>query len=89
MLASREVTAYVDRGREYAVILQADEEDRRTPGDLANIFLRADQTDELVPLGALVRIEERASAPSSAMPARPSSIWRLRAAFSSPSRSPF
>ncbi|MEZ5933631.1 MAG: efflux RND transporter permease subunit [Alphaproteobacteria bacterium] len=64
MLASREVTSYVDRGREYAVILQAEDDDRRTPSDLANIFLRADQTDELVPLGALVRIEERASAPT-------------------------
>ncbi|MGI9416853.1 MAG: efflux RND transporter permease subunit [Geminicoccaceae bacterium] len=64
MLASREVTSYVDRGREYAVVLQADEDDRRTPGDLANIFLRTDQTGELVPLGALVRIEERASAPT-------------------------
>ena len=64
MLASREVTAYVDRDREYAFVLQAEEDDRRTPGDLANIFLRSNQTDELAPLGALVRIEERASAPT-------------------------
>lgn len=64
MLASREVTTYVDRGREYSVILQAEDDDRRTPSDLTNIFLRADETSELVPLGALVRIEERASAPT-------------------------
>ena len=36
MLASREITAFVDRGREYPVIVQARAEDRRTPGDLAN-----------------------------------------------------
>ena len=64
MLASREVTTYVDRGREYSVILQAEDDDRRTPSDLTNIFLRADETSELVPLGALVRIDERASAPT-------------------------
>ncbi|MEM7042668.1 MAG: efflux RND transporter permease subunit [Pseudomonadota bacterium] len=64
MLASREVTTYVDRGREYEVILQAEEDDRRTPGDLTSIFLRAGESGELAPLGALVRTEERASAPT-------------------------
>ncbi|MDH3663819.1 MAG: efflux RND transporter permease subunit, partial [Alphaproteobacteria bacterium] len=64
MLASREVTSYVDRGREYAVILQAKKEDRRTPTDLANIFLRAGDDGELVPLGALATTEERAASPT-------------------------
>ena len=41
MLASREITSYVDRGREYPVIVQARAEDRRTPTDLANIFVRS------------------------------------------------
>ena len=43
MLASREITTYVDRGREYPVIVQARAEDRRTPTDLANIFVRSGQ----------------------------------------------
>jgi multidrug efflux pump len=64
MLASREITAYVDRGREYPVIVQARAEDRRTPTDLANIFVRAETSGELVPLTALVELEERAAAPS-------------------------
>ena len=63
MLASREITSYVDRGREYPVIVQARAEDRRTPTDLANIFVRSGNGDELVPLTALVRLEEAAAAP--------------------------
>jgi multidrug efflux pump len=63
LLASREITSYVDRGREYPVIVQARAEDRRTPTDLANIFVRAEASRELVPLSALVRLEEGAAAP--------------------------
>ena len=68
MLASREITTYVERGREYDVILQAEEENRRTPADLANIFVRSGQRGDdeagLIPLGALVTTEERAAAPT-------------------------
>jgi multidrug efflux pump len=64
MLASREITTYVDRGREYPVIVQARAEDRRTPTDLANIFVRSGNGEELVPLAALVRLEEGAAAPA-------------------------
>lgn len=61
MLASRDVTTYLDRGREYDVILQADAAARATPAELANIFVRSDSGD-LIPLAALVAAEERASA---------------------------
>jgi multidrug efflux pump len=64
MLASREITTYVDRGREYPVIVQARAEDRRTPTDLANIFVRAKGGGELVPLTALVHLDEGAASPS-------------------------
>jgi multidrug efflux pump len=63
MLASREITTYVDRGREYPVMVQARAEDRRTPTDLSNIFVRAEASGELVPLSALVSLEEGAAAP--------------------------
>ena len=63
MLASREVTNFLDRGREYPVILQARDEDRRTPTDLANIFIRSGNTDALVPLTALVSLNEVAASP--------------------------
>ena len=66
MFASRELTTYIDRGREYQVIAQARAEDRRTPNDLANIFLRADtganSATPLVPLSALVSTSESAAA---------------------------
>jgi len=64
MLASREVTTFVSRGREYPVILQAAERDRDSPSDIGNIFVRAGDGETLVPLGALVRLEENAAAPS-------------------------
>ncbi len=63
LLASREVTEFIDRGREYAVILQAQREDRQRPTDLANIFVRGGNGGDLVPLSALVTAEEAATAP--------------------------
>jgi multidrug efflux pump len=62
MLASREITTYVDRGREYPVIVQAAAADRRTPDDLANIFVRA-RSGDLVPLDALVTVTTVATSP--------------------------
>ncbi|MCY4317232.1 MAG: efflux RND transporter permease subunit [Roseovarius sp.] len=64
MLASHVVTGFVSRGREYPVILQASEKDRRNPSDIANIFIRAGDNKTLIPLRALVKIEESAVTPS-------------------------
>ena len=58
MLASRQVTTYLDRGREYDVILQAADVDRATPSDLGQIFLRPREGGTLIPLQALVSVEE-------------------------------
>jgi multidrug efflux pump len=63
MFASREVSRYVERGREYPVVMQADPEDRRTPSDIENLFIRAGDGKTLVPLSALVEIQEEAAAP--------------------------
>jgi len=63
MFASREVTTYIDRGREYPVIVQAQDTDRQTPGDIDNIFVRAGDGRTLVPLSALVSMTEEATAP--------------------------
>jgi multidrug efflux pump len=62
VLGSRIVTTYLDRGREYNVVLQGREDDRATPTDLANIQVRSDTTGELVPLASVVRLEETAGA---------------------------
>ncbi|MEM7173168.1 MAG: efflux RND transporter permease subunit, partial [Pseudomonadota bacterium] len=62
MIASQKVTTFVDRGREYDVIVQSDEGDRRNPHDLTSIYLKSDTSGQLVPLDALVSVNEGASA---------------------------
>jgi multidrug efflux pump len=60
MLGSRRVTTYIDRGREYNVILMGKEADRASPDDLSNLYVRSELTGDLVPLSNLVRITESA-----------------------------
>jgi len=60
MLGSRRVTTYIDRGREYNVILMGKEADRASPDDLTNLYVRSELTGGLVPLSNLVRITESA-----------------------------
>jgi multidrug efflux pump len=62
VLGSRIVTTYVDRGREYDVILQASDTARETITDLTNIRVRSTRSAELVPLSNVVRVEETAGA---------------------------
>ncbi|CAN1542620.1 AcrB Cation/multidrug efflux pump [Rhabdaerophilaceae bacterium] len=57
MFGEREVSTFVDRGFEYSVILQARQEDRVSPDDLKNIFVRT-ASNELVPLSNLVELTE-------------------------------
>jgi multidrug efflux pump len=61
MMGGRRVTTYVDDGQEYDVVVQAGREDRRTPSDLASLYVRSD-AGELVPLASLVTIQEIAEA---------------------------
>jgi multidrug efflux pump len=60
MLGSRRVTTYIDRGREYNVILMGKEADRSSPDDLTNLYVRSELTGDLIPLANLVRITETA-----------------------------
>ncbi|HEY0941564.1 MAG TPA: efflux RND transporter permease subunit [Steroidobacter sp.] len=62
VLGSRIVTTYVDRGREYNVILQAASDARETITDLTNIRVRSARGDALIPLSNVVRVEETAGA---------------------------
>ncbi len=64
MLASRQITDFIDRGREYPVIVQAHQQDRRTPSDISNIFVRAGDGRTLVPMSALVEARENAASAS-------------------------
>jgi multidrug efflux pump len=60
MMGSRIVTTFERAGEEYDVMLQARETQRASVGDLDNLYVRSDKNDALIPLSALVRIEERA-----------------------------
>jgi multidrug efflux pump len=60
MLGSRIVTTFVDRGEEYNVVLQARPEDRATPSDLGDIYVRSAASGELIPLANLVSLQETA-----------------------------
>ena len=60
MLGSRFVTTFNDRGVQYNVVLQARNEDRVTPTDLENIYLR-NQKNDLIPLNNLITTRETAA----------------------------
>lgn len=63
MFASREITTYVEAGREYPVIVQARAPDRADPQDLTNIFVRSSKTGDLVPLSQLITTRETTASP--------------------------
>ena len=60
MMGSRRVTTYVEDGEEYDVILQAGREQRASPSDLNNLYVRSGNTRALVPLASLVKLTELA-----------------------------
>jgi multidrug efflux pump len=60
LMSERQVTTYVVDGEEYDVILQAKPEQRATYADLRNIFVRAERSNELVPLSNLTSLEDMA-----------------------------
>ncbi|HAF41936.1 MAG TPA: AcrB/AcrD/AcrF family protein [Sphingobium sp.] len=57
LLGSRRVGTYVDRGEEYRVLVQAEDEGRETLADLERIHVRS-RTGVLVPLSTLVTVKE-------------------------------
>src|SRR5690606_33701386 len=59
MFNARRVTTYIDRGEEYDVMLQGRDEDRRSPTDLTNIYVRSSTTGPLIPLSSMVSFDER------------------------------
>jgi multidrug efflux pump len=62
MLGSRIVTTFIKQGREYYVILQGRSQDRASPNDLDNLYVRSDRSGELIPLSSMVRLDESATA---------------------------
>jgi multidrug efflux pump len=60
MMGSRIVTTFERAGEEYDVMLQALEAQRASVGDLDNLSVRSEKNAALIPLSALVKIDERA-----------------------------
>jgi len=62
LFASKELTTYVDRGREYPVIIQAPKKDRRTIDDLNNVYIGLKHGTNagkvFVPINSLVSVSE-------------------------------
>ncbi len=63
MLGGRSITTFIDRGEEYDVIVEGRSDQRRTPGDISNLYVRSDR-GALIPLSSLVSYEEVAGAGS-------------------------
>jgi multidrug efflux pump len=62
MMSEHEATTYVVDGEEYEVLVQAKDEQRATPGDLSNIYVRSDLNGALIPLSNLVTVRDQAGA---------------------------
>ena len=60
MMSEREVSTYEVGGEEYSIIMQARSDQRASPDDLRNIFVRSESTRELIPLSNLITIRNEA-----------------------------
>jgi multidrug efflux pump len=57
LLAARRVSTYIDRGREYDVLLEAPRGSLRNPSDLQGIFVRSASSGELYPISGLIELD--------------------------------
>ncbi len=73
MLGSKTITTFIDGGREYDVVLQADRESRSDMKDISNIYVRS-KSNQLIPLDNLIDIKEAGSPRSLARHDRTRSI---------------
>jgi multidrug efflux pump len=62
MMSERRITTYVDGGEEYDVIVQAEEAQRMSATDLTSVYVRSDDTGELIPLSNLTTVRTVADA---------------------------
>jgi multidrug efflux pump len=62
MLGSKNLTTFVDRGREYDVILQSDPKSRDNIDDVSNIYVRSQNSSTLIPLDNVVTVKETGEA---------------------------
>lgn len=58
LMGSRIVTTFMDRGKEYDVILESEKSLKQSPSDIANTYVRSARSGELIPLSNLIDIHE-------------------------------
>jgi multidrug efflux pump len=64
MMGGRRVTTFLMNGREYDVLVEAEEGRRRTLSDLDGLYVRSQESGQLVALSNIVTVVERADAGS-------------------------
>ncbi|HEX4896149.1 MAG TPA: efflux RND transporter permease subunit [Solimonas sp.] len=64
LMGGRRVTTYIDRGEEYDVMLQAARDERASPSDISDIYVRSSLGNDLIPLSNVVSLRETAGAAS-------------------------
>ena len=57
-MGSRRVTTFIDRGKEYDVILESEKALKQTPDDINNTYVRSSRSSALIPLSNLITIHE-------------------------------
>ena len=83
LFGGRQVNTFVDRGEEYSVIIQGRPQDRSSPTDIGNVFMRPPgQNQQLIPLANVVSFADAAG------PATLNRVDRLRTITISSSLAP-
>jgi multidrug efflux pump len=57
LMSDQQITTYVVDGEEYDVVIEAKPEQRATPDDMTNIYVRSDSSGKLIPLANLTKVE--------------------------------
>lgn len=60
LMGARNVTTYDQGGKQYEVIVQARKEDRSSRDDLSNVYVRSDESWQIIPLSGFVTLSEQA-----------------------------
>lgn len=58
LMGSRIVTTFMDRGKEYDVILESEKALKQNPADIINTHVRSERSGELIPLSNLIEMHE-------------------------------
>jgi len=58
LMGTRRVTTFIDRGKEYDVVLESEKLLKQSPTDISNTWVRSVRSGKLIPLSNLVSIRE-------------------------------